>query len=61
MNFQGGNVVGLLRLEPKRHGDRRGFFAETYSQRAYAALGMDATFVKDNPFALNNLQDIENA
>ena len=24
------------------------FFAETYSQRAYAALGVDATFVQDN-------------
>jgi len=39
---------GLLIIEPKRHGDHRGFFAETYSQQAYAALGVDATFVQDN-------------
>jgi len=41
-------LAGLLLIEPKRHGDHRGFFAETYSQRAYAALGVDATFVQDN-------------
>lgn len=41
-------INGLLVIEPKRHGDHRGFFAETYSQRAYAALGVAATFVQDN-------------
>ena len=35
-------------LKPKRFGDHRGFFAETYSQRDYAALGVDASFVQDN-------------
>ncbi|NIJ41644.1 dTDP-4-dehydrorhamnose 3,5-epimerase [Parvibaculum indicum] len=39
---------GVLVIEPKRHSDHRGFFAETYSQRAYAALGIDASFVQDN-------------
>ena len=39
---------GLLVIEPKRHGDHRGFFAETYSQRAYAGLGVNVTFVQDN-------------
>jgi dTDP-4-dehydrorhamnose 3,5-epimerase len=28
--------------------DQRGLFAETYSQRALAAAGIDATFVQDN-------------
>jgi len=41
-------LSGLIVITPHRHGDHRGFFAETYSQRAYAALGVDATFVQDN-------------
>jgi len=41
-------IPGLVHHTPRRHGDHRGFFAETYSQRAYAALGVDATFVQDN-------------
>jgi dTDP-4-dehydrorhamnose 3,5-epimerase len=41
-------LLGVKLLTPKRFGDHRGFFAETYSQRAYVALGFDATFVQDN-------------
>lgn len=39
---------GIKLLKPKRFGDHRGFFAETYSQRSYFALGVDTTFVQDN-------------
>lgn len=35
-------------LRPKKHGDARGFFSETYSQRAVAEAGVDLTFVQDN-------------
>jgi dTDP-4-dehydrorhamnose 3,5-epimerase len=35
-------------LCPKKHGDARGFFSETYSQRALADAGIDLTFVQDN-------------
>lgn len=35
-------------MNPNRFGDHRGFFAETYSQRAYASLGVHANFVQDN-------------
>jgi len=35
-------------LAPKKHGDHRGFFSETYSKRAFAAAGIDADFVQDN-------------
>lgn len=35
-------------LSPARFGDHRGFFAETYSYRVFAALGIDADFVQDN-------------
>jgi len=42
------DLEGVLVIEPRRFGDHRGFFAETYSQRAYAELGIDAAFVQDN-------------
>ena len=35
-------------LEPKKHGDHRGFFSETYSRRALRELGIDIEFVQDN-------------
>jgi dTDP-4-dehydrorhamnose 3,5-epimerase len=40
------NPVQLIR--PKRHGDARGWFTEFYSVPAFAALGIDVTFVQDN-------------
>ncbi len=33
---------------PKKHGDHRGFFAETYNQRSFAEAGVDLVFVQDN-------------
>ncbi|MFT3786105.1 MAG: dTDP-4-dehydrorhamnose 3,5-epimerase [Tepidisphaeraceae bacterium] len=33
---------------PKKHGDHRGFFSETYSRKAMADAGITATFVQDN-------------
>ena len=33
---------------PKKHGDARGFFSETYTQRALAAGGIDVDFIQDN-------------
>lgn len=35
-------------LKPRRFGDHRGFFAETYSRRVFAGLGVDVEFVQDN-------------
>lgn len=35
-------------LEPKRFGDQRGFFSETYNRRALAERGIDLEFVQDN-------------
>jgi dTDP-4-dehydrorhamnose 3,5-epimerase len=35
-------------LHPKRHGDSRGFFSETYSQSALTQQGIDLVFVQDN-------------
>ena len=39
---------GLLLIAPARHGDDRGWFAETYSARALAEAGFDRPFVQDN-------------
>jgi dTDP-4-dehydrorhamnose 3,5-epimerase len=41
-------ISGIQLITPRRHGDHRGFFAETYNRRAYAALGIDVAFVQDN-------------
>ncbi|MBM2575378.1 dTDP-4-dehydrorhamnose 3,5-epimerase [Jannaschia sp. Os4] len=35
-------------LTPRRFGDARGFFAETWNARTMAALGIEAGFVQDN-------------
>jgi dTDP-4-dehydrorhamnose 3,5-epimerase len=40
--------LGLKLFRPSVFADSRGFFLETYQQRAYAAAGVDVTFVQDN-------------
>jgi dTDP-4-dehydrorhamnose 3,5-epimerase len=39
---------GLLLIEPKRFGDARGFFLESYQAERYAAHGVRDVFVQDN-------------
>ena len=41
-------IDGLLEITPNKFGDARGFFSETYSQRAFAAAGVDIGWVQDN-------------
>lgn len=41
-------MESVLKIEPKRHGDHRGFFAETYSRTRYSDLGIRHEFVQDN-------------
>lgn len=38
----------VLIVEPRRFGDARGWFVETWSQRDLAAAGISAVFVQDN-------------
>ncbi len=38
----------VLLITPKRHGDARGWFSETWSRKAFAAAGLDPVFVQDN-------------
>jgi len=35
-------------LSPKKHGDQRGFFSETYHRQALLDAGIDIDFVQDN-------------
>ncbi|HEX9301448.1 MAG TPA: dTDP-4-dehydrorhamnose 3,5-epimerase [Casimicrobiaceae bacterium] len=35
-------------IEPRVFGDKRGFFFESWNARAFAASGIEATFVQDN-------------
>lgn len=42
------SLPGVLIIEPKRHGDARGFFTETFRADRYAAAGLPHPFVQDN-------------
>jgi len=41
-------IQEVIYLKPPRHTDHRGFFAEVYSLRRYAEIGIDVKFVQDN-------------
>ncbi|MDI4658560.1 dTDP-4-dehydrorhamnose 3,5-epimerase [Xanthobacter autotrophicus] len=41
-------LQGLFLIEPRRFGDNRGFFAETWSRRILKDAGIDIDFVQDN-------------
>jgi dTDP-4-dehydrorhamnose 3,5-epimerase len=41
-------ISDVLLITPQRHGDARGWFAETWSRRAMANTGVDADFLQDN-------------
>ena len=42
------NIEGLCVITPTVHGDNRGYFYETYSQRDMVKVGIDILFVQDN-------------
>ena len=43
-----GDIEGLCVITPAVHGDNRGYFMETYSQRDMEENGLNITFVQDN-------------
>jgi dTDP-4-dehydrorhamnose 3,5-epimerase len=43
-----GGIEGLCLITPTVHGDARGYFMETYSQRDMAEAGVDIRFIQDN-------------
>ena len=42
------SIPDVKLIEPKVFGDERGFFMETWNERAFREAGIDATFVQDN-------------
>src|ERR1700757_4679603 len=38
----------VLLIEPRLHGDERGFFFESWNRREFAEAGIEAEFVQDN-------------
>ncbi len=41
-------IPDVIRLVPRRFGDNRGFFTETWNQNRLADSGIETTFVQDN-------------
>lgn len=41
-------IEGLYVIEPALHGDKRGYFMETYNQNDMREAGLDMVFVQDN-------------
>lgn len=41
-------IPEVVEIRPKRFGDGRGWFSETYNRRALAEAGIDLEFVQDN-------------
>lgn len=48
MNVIETKIPDVKIIEPKVFGDERGFFMETWNERAFREAGIDATFVQDN-------------
>ncbi|MFD1160557.1 dTDP-4-dehydrorhamnose 3,5-epimerase [Roseovarius aestuarii] len=48
MDVQHTNLEGVKVLTPRRFGDERGFFSESWSQRVMAAEELDYDWVQDN-------------
>lgn len=48
MEIRSLGLEGVLEIVPKRHGDARGFFMETYNAERFAQAGLKLHFVQDN-------------
>jgi dTDP-4-dehydrorhamnose 3,5-epimerase len=48
MQFQDTDISAVKIVSPKRHGDARGFFSETYKLSDWRDARLDFTFVQDN-------------
>lgn len=42
------DLPGVLLIEPRVFGDERGFFLETWNERSFSEIGIEAHFVQDN-------------
>lgn len=48
MEIQETGIIGLKIIEPRRHGDERGFFSESYNKERLKNAGIEYDFVQDN-------------
>ena len=48
MNFLETSIPGLILIEPKLWKDERGYFYESYNQKAFKEAGINENFVQDN-------------
>lgn len=48
MNIIETEIPGVLIIEPKIHGDERGWFSESWQAERYVAAGIPGPFVQDN-------------
>ena len=46
--FQRLAIPDIVLISPKRHGDARGYFSETYREAVYAENGIAGPFIQDN-------------
>jgi dTDP-4-dehydrorhamnose 3,5-epimerase len=46
--FTPSSIPAVVLIEPRVFGDERGFFLESWNERAFASAGVDAKFVQDN-------------
>lgn len=55
------DLPGVLEIRPRKFGDQRGFFAETYNREGFALAGINLEWVQDNqslsaaPYTLRGL------
>jgi dTDP-4-dehydrorhamnose 3,5-epimerase len=48
MEFVPTTIADVIEIRPRRHGDNRGWFAETFKQAALLEHGIDLEFTQDN-------------
>lgn len=48
MQITATDIPDVKLITPKKFGDHRGFFSETYNRKAFADAGIDLEFVQDN-------------
>lgn len=48
LNVEDTAIPAVKIITPKKFGDHRGFFSETWSRNAFAEAGLDLDFVQDN-------------
>lgn len=46
--FKETSIEGVIIIEPKKYGDNRGYFMETYKEADFNAAGITNVFVQDN-------------